>query len=200
MEQAGREQQAAALESWLGDIYAYFRRLGVDAASAEDLVQEAFLIAWQDLARLRDPRKVRRWLYGIAYRCFLQHRRKSAARATVELPEELASAQWADPGSDASLQMREMWRALQSLPESYRHPLLLIFWEDLSYLEAARALSLPLGTLAWRVHKGLQLLRDALAKKGAHDEILCPTPATRAIDAPAKTRIPTAGRSDFPRP
>lgn len=63
------EPHTAWIESWLGDIYAYFRRLGVDVATAEDLTQETFIIAWQNYARLRAPEKLRSWLYGIAYRC-----------------------------------------------------------------------------------------------------------------------------------
>ncbi len=183
------EPHTASIESWLGDIYAYFRRLGVDAATADDLTQETFIIAWQNYARLRAQEKLRSWLYGIAYRCYLKQRSTAAARVTVELTDELIAGGH-DPADDTQLNVRAIHQALQTLPERYLHPLVLIYWEELSYLEAAGALAIPLGTLAWRVHKGLHLLRHALAVKGAHDEILYPKLQTaRTITSPGETKL-----------
>ncbi|MGD0113720.1 MAG: RNA polymerase sigma factor [Armatimonadota bacterium] len=146
-------------------IYCYFRRLGVDAIGAEDLTQEALLTAWQALGRLRHSGKIRSWLYGIAYRVYLK-RRETARKEGSEFPIEEVAGPDGDPGDDRHLASRAVRDAVQRLPDTYRHPLLLVYWEELSYLEAARALSLPLGTLAWRVHTGLKLLREALSEKG----------------------------------
>ena len=166
----GRAALLAAFESRLGDIYSYFRRLGVDAAAAEDLTQETFVAAWQDLPDLRDERKLRPWLYRIAYHRFLKHKAR-AAQAAGELPEGLAAGPLDDPGSDQRLEVEAMLEAVRGLPEVYLQPFVLVHWEGLSYREAARVLSLPIGTLAWRVHKALGLLRRALAREGVGDEV-----------------------------
>jgi len=172
MDQAAyrREALVAAFESRLGEIYSYFRRLRVDPAAAEDLAQETFVEAWQDLPKLRDERKLRAWLYQIAYHRFLRHK-TSAADATVELPEGLAGGPLDNPGSDERLESQTMLEAVRGLPEEYLQPFILVHWEEFSYQEAARVLSLPVGTLAWRVHKALKLLRRALVEEGDGNEI-----------------------------
>jgi len=153
------------------DIHAYFARLAVNRASIDDLVQETFITAWQNLPALRDERKLRSWLYGIAYRHYLKHRDRLASSAWEVIGDEPAAAS-ADPGSDDSLTAHMVREALLALPDRYLHPLLLLYWEDLSYQEAAAVLSVPIGTLAWRAHKALKLMRAALAEKGSTDEAI----------------------------
>jgi RNA polymerase sigma-70 factor (ECF subfamily) len=185
MDQSTRERAvlASSLESHLRGIYAYFRRLGVDAASAEDLVQETFITAWRNLRSLRDERKLRPWVYSIAFRCFLKHTEGVAARAPVAIAVDVAAGPMDDPGSDERLAAHVVHHMLRALPDEYLHPLVLVYWEDLSYQEAARVLSLPVGTLAWRVHKALKLMRQALAEKGTRDEDNPRKPqASRALD------------------
>jgi len=156
----------STLDARLSDVYAFFRRLRVDHATAQDLVQDTFLTAWQDLPDLRDDRRLRGWLYRIAYRRYLRHRARTASAATVEIPAALAAETRDEPGSDEHLARQAVNLALCQLPEAYLHPLVLLYWEGLSYPEAARALSLPLGTFAWRVHKGMRLLKQAFADGG----------------------------------
>jgi RNA polymerase sigma-70 factor (ECF subfamily) len=172
MDQLAQKQAAfaEALDSHLRAIYSYLRRLGVEAAAAEDLAQDAFVIAWQNLPSLRDVHHLRGWLYRIAYRRYLRHREAAATQATTGISGELAAAPAQDPGSDEQLEAHHLRRLLRALPEPYLHALMLIHWEGLSYQEAAQALSLPLGTLAWRVHKATRLLRRAL-EKGTEDEM-----------------------------
>lgn len=186
MDQAAAKRAAlsAALESRLRDIYSYFRRLGVDAASAEDLAQDTFVDAWRSVPGLRDERKLRGWLYRIAHRRYLTYRDKTASHATVQIREDLAAGPSHNPGSDDCLAAQTVRKALGTLPEKYLHPLALIYWEELSYKEAARVLSLPIGTLAWRVHKALKLMRQALAEEGIGDETVSHGPQTaRATDS-----------------
>ncbi len=154
-------------------LYSFFRRLGVDAPTAEDLAQDTFLLAWQNAARLHGQRQLRGWLYGIAYRRYLQHRDRATAEKTVALTEDRVPTV-PGPGSDAALRAQLVRDALATLPEKYAAPLVLVYWQELSYLEAARALSLPVGTLAWRVHQALKLLKTALAEKGWDDELAFP--------------------------
>ena len=165
-----RERFAAVVGRWLPGVYAYFRKLGLSEAAAEDLAQETFLAAWRNLPSLRDPEKMRSWLYGTAYRHYLRHRRKRAAPLSLETAPEAAPQPEHDPGSDHSLARRALQEAVLALPDRYRQPLVLLYWEDLSYEEAARALSIPLGTLAWRARKALQLVRHTLAEeRGSHE-------------------------------
>jgi RNA polymerase sigma-70 factor, ECF subfamily len=162
-----RELFQAELAVYARDIYVYFRRLGLDASAAEDLRQETLLRAWQGLPRLRQVERMRSWLYGIAYRVYLTHRQRPA-EAADETAEGLPAAH-GDPGSDQSLGAQVVRQAVLHLPAKYRHPLVLRYWQDLSYQEAAAALGIPVGTFAWRVHVGLRLTRQALSGKGFGD-------------------------------
>jgi len=172
MEEAARMQAAfdRALESQLPRIYAYLRRLGASAAAADDLVQETFLIAWQGVSKVRAEGDLKPWLYGIARRCYLKHRTRAVREATEQIGADLAAAPADDPGSDERLAAHLVREALLHLPDKYLQPLALVYWEELSYEEAAQALSIPVGTLGWRVHKALKLIRKALAEEGAEHE------------------------------
>ncbi len=149
---------------WLPGLYGYFRRLGVSAVAAEDLAQDTFLIAWRKLPSLRKPEQMRSWLYGTAYRRYLNHRRKQLSEADLR---SVAAAPLVadDPGSDRRLDLQSVRRAVVALSDEYRQPLALIYWQELSYEEAARVLGIPLGTLAWRVRRALGLVREALTKE-----------------------------------
>ena len=163
-----RAELAAAVRGRLSDIYAYFRRLGVDAATAEDLAQDTFILAWQGIANLRDETKLRSWLYGIAYRRYLQYR--ESVRPSAPLADDVTASSADDPGDDEHLTAQAIRAAVLALPAEYLHPVVLLYWEGISYKDAARALSLPIGTFAWRVHKAMKLLRRALAEKGADND------------------------------
>ncbi len=186
MDQAAAKRAALseALESRLRDIYSYFRRLGVDAASAEDLAQDTFVDAWRSVPGLRDERKLRGWMYRIAHRRYLRYRDNAASDPTVQIGEDLPAGPSHNPGSDDHLAAQMVRKALGTLPEKYLHPLALVYWEDLSYKEAARVLSLPIGTLAWRVHKALKLMKQVLAEEEIGDETVSHGPQTdRATDS-----------------
>lgn len=177
-----RAYLANAVSARLAEIYSFLRRLGVAEATAQDLAQDTFVIAWQRAARLHGERELRSWLYGIAYRRYLQHREKARVRDTDELRETVEEP-GADPGSDQHLSTQVVREAVRTLPDKYQHPLVLVYWQDLSYLEAAKVLSLPVGTLAWRVHKALKLMRRALAEKGLNDDLATHAqPAARRAD------------------
>ncbi len=176
-----RAYLVSAAQARLAEIHSFFRRLGVDEATAQDLAQDTFVIAWQRASLLHGERELRSWLYGIAYRRYLQHREKARTRNTDELRETVEDP-GADPGSDQHLSTQVVRDAVHALPDRYQHPLVLVYWQDLSYQEAAKVLSLPVGTLAWRVHKALKTMRQALAEKGLDDDLAthAPSAARRA--------------------
>jgi RNA polymerase sigma-70 factor, ECF subfamily len=162
--QTARAQFLANLETFAKELYLYLRRLGVEAVAAEDLRQEVLLAAWQGLGRLRQPERLRSWLYGIAYRTYLTHQRQRTHEAAELIGDHPSIRN--DPGSDANLSAHIVRQAILDLPDKYRQPLVLLYWQGLSYQEAAAVLATHVGTLAWRVHTALQLLHRALQEKG----------------------------------
>ncbi len=158
-------------------IYRYIaRRLGPD--SAEDLVAEAFLVAFRRRGRYDDAYPdARPWLYGIATRLISRHRRdeirffQAIARTGVDPASEALDGQVIDRVA-AQAARPELASALSGLSQGQRDVLLLVA-SGLSYPEAGRALGVPAGTVSSRLVKARRIVREAL---GGTD----PTSAERA--------------------
>lgn len=126
---------------------------------ADDLAQDTFIKAYDSLDQLREPEKLRSWLFGIAYHSFLDHARKSKRR------RRLAHAYIApDPISAPSGQALDIERAMDSLPPDCRAVVLLCLLHGLTQIEAAQATQLPLGTVKSHVNRGKMKLRAVLAE------------------------------------
>jgi RNA polymerase sigma-70 factor (ECF subfamily) len=94
---------------------------------AEDLVQETFLRAWKNRAKLQDPGAAKAWLTTIQHREYA--RLFERARIHID-PEALPDAQPAVRDQDTSPEPFALREALSRLPETYREPLLLQVWGD----------------------------------------------------------------------
>ncbi len=146
------------------------RQLG-DAVLAEDAAQEAALLAFLGLARLRQPARFGPWLVGIGLnvcRRWQRHRAREAWSGETPLdgqplpdpvdrgpgPEELATA------AEVAAQIRA---AVAALPPGQRETVRLVYLADRTPDEAARALGIGPGALKTRLFKGRRNLRRRLA-------------------------------------
>jgi RNA polymerase sigma factor (sigma-70 family) len=130
-----------------------------DAALADDLAQDTFVLAWRHVGSFRGDARVSTWLYRIAYNTFLAHVR--SAREHEPLDEERADAPLPDASHEV-VQRIDIERALAALPEPERVALIHCFQLDLSHAEAAEVLGWPLGTLKSHVARGKARLRERL--------------------------------------
>lgn len=135
-----------------------------DLQRADDVAQEAFLLAYRHLGSWRREGALRSWLLKLVYRSFLSDARRAHYRR-----EELAppgpdgtapepSAQAPDPTT-----RRDVLRALGKLKDEERAALALCFQEGLTHEEAAAVLEMPLGTLKSHVARGKDRLKALLA-------------------------------------
>jgi len=134
------------------------RRICGDVALADDLAQDAFLKAYRAIDQLSDPEKLRSWLFGIAYREFLDHTRKAKRRRRLSLGALLPK-----PPAVPSGQALDIERAMDSLPTDCRAVVLLCLLHGMTQMEAADATGLPLGTVKSHVARGKTKLRTALS-------------------------------------
>ena len=134
------------------------RRICGDAALADDLAQEAFLKAYRAMDQLSDPEKRRSWLFGIAYREFLNHARKAKRRRRLSF-----KAAPIEPAAVPSGQALDIQRAMDSLPPDCRAVVLLCLLHGLTQAEAALATGMPLGTVKSHVTRGKAKLRHVLS-------------------------------------
>ncbi len=122
------------------------RRVG--AAAADELAAETFTVAFRRWDRLDPERPVRPWLYGIAANLMRHHWRKERRmlRAYARTGVDPVSAE-DEPAADT----RELAAALAELRRDEREILLLHAWAELTDVEIAAALDLPVGTVKSRL-------------------------------------------------
>jgi RNA polymerase sigma-70 factor (ECF subfamily) len=161
----------------LDSVYRLAFRLTGDAAAAEDLTQETFLKALKAFGSLRDAGRVRPWLFQILSRLVTDRHRVAGREVSLDdggdidrfsLYDRVADEDpfpYADRLHEDFLERfhdEEVRQALQSLPEAYRMPLVLLYTEELSYRELAEVLGCPVGTVMSRLHRGRKLIEHAL--------------------------------------
>lgn len=147
-------------------VYRFAYRLSGSGPDAEDITQDTFTNAQEKLSQLREPERVGGWLLSIARNVFLQAYRKQ--HRAVELPLESLGELCADleeSSALSSVDTEELQLALQELPEEFRSPLVLFYFDDCSYREIAEQMQVPMGTVMSRLARAKEHLRKRLASE-----------------------------------
>lgn len=153
-----------AEETWLRGLIGRM----VDASDVDDVVQDTWFEA------IRRPRyvtgSVRGWLRTVATRLAMRRHRSSARR---ERRERYATVTEPTPPTDEAVQWAEVrenvTNAVLELKEPYRGTLLLRFYEGLSAREIAERTATPIATVRIRLQRGMQCMRDAMARRNGKD-------------------------------
>jgi RNA polymerase sigma-70 factor (ECF subfamily) len=151
--------------------YSLARRVVGDPSLAEDAVQEGFLAVWRSAARFAPERgRARAWILTLVHRRAVDLVRGGKGRERNPLEMARGAVEDPDPGDEA-LQLvgeRELVRrALRGLPQEFRAPLVLAYYEGMTQRELAERLGHPLGTIKSRMSRGHTRLRAALAREAA---------------------------------
>ncbi len=147
-------------------LYRFALSLARRDADACDLVQQTFYIWATKGDALREEGKAKSWLFTTLYREFLRGRRREARSTSIEdLPPSEQEIAAEEVDRVAKLDAASVVVALQSVDETFRAPLTLFYLEDLSYLEIAAALDVPIGTVMSRLSRGKTQLRAALQRE-----------------------------------
>ncbi len=143
-------------------LYRFALGLTRQPSDAADLTQTVFERFIEKSASLRDPTKVKTWLFTTLYRDFLQQKRRCNSFPELELDEAVSEKMVEFPRLDSVLDAHAAVDALQVLEEPFRSTLLLFYLEDHSYREIAEILGVPVGTVMSRLSRGKELLRAQL--------------------------------------
>ena len=166
----------ALLASVLDVAYRTAYHLARNTADAEDLVQEAALLACRHRATFQAGTNFKAWFLRILINVFYSKcRRNSGGRAMLSLDEateprlySLAQGSSAGQGLDPSrefidrLDGEAISAALAALPMEYRVVTTMYLVDDMQYQDIAAALNIPVGTVRSRLHRGRKLLQRAL--------------------------------------
>jgi RNA polymerase sigma-70 factor (ECF subfamily) len=165
------------------DIYkTYYRRVfglcryllnSFDAA--EDATHEVFLRAQRKLASYDPSQPLANWLLGIAsHHCVDLLRRRSVESRIFEI-DETFEAPSGGPGPLSEVLAAErgdtIRTALLQLPEKFRIPLVLTYYNDLSYDEIAEVMGLKRNHVATLIFRAKQQMREKLARKEKNHEL-----------------------------
>jgi RNA polymerase sigma-70 factor (ECF subfamily) len=146
-------------------IYALcWRMCGCDAALAEDMVQEAFVRAWNKLAQFRGDSKFGTWLHRLAVNVVLSDRRIRVKRLARE--REMVEAVERTLAGDADVMAglrRDLEEAISGLPERARTVLVLYDIEGYQHGEIAEMTGMAVGSSKAQLHRARKLVRDVLA-------------------------------------
>lgn len=151
-------------------VYRFLNRLmGEACADIDDMVHGTFLEAFRSAGRFRGTSSVKSWLFGIAVNVSRHHiraemRRRAFLKSWAEREQPRA------PQPDHEVEERDLVArigpALASLPHNLRVVFILSDLEELSNIEAAKALGLPPGTFGRRLYEARQALRAVLQEAG----------------------------------
>ncbi len=162
----------------LDRAYGFALRLSRNRADAEDLVQEAALLAVRGYHTFQPGTNFKAWFFRILTNCYYsRYRRNRHESSLVDIdstPELFLYVRTAELGMHAQpgdnpahdlidrLDSEQVAAALETLPEEYRVVSTLYFIDDLAYEDIAQALQIPVGTVRSRLHRGRKILQRSL--------------------------------------
>jgi RNA polymerase sigma-70 factor (ECF subfamily) len=159
----------------LDSLYGAALRMTRNPADAEDLLQDTYLRAYRGFAGFKEGTNLKAWLYRILTNSFINtYRKRQREPQMVEGPDDveewylydrLGGRSVEESAEDEVLDRmpdEDVKRALESLPENFRLPVLLADVEGFSYKEIAEIMDTPIGTVMSRLHRGRKALERAL--------------------------------------
>lgn len=162
------------------ELFSYLRRILGDSELAADTFQTTFMHVLVRRDQFEEGRRFRPWMYAVATNLAIDLQRRNHRRRMTSLDRknysddevvgslmDLLVSSTPDPLTVASQSEQRDWvrEALQQLPENYRVPVQLVYYQGLTYGEAAEALGIPKGTVKSRVHAAILKLTEAWSQR-----------------------------------
>lgn len=185
--QGNKDAFGFLVDKYKGAVYALAYHRVRNAADAEDIAQEAFLLAYRRLPSLRNPHCFAGWLYTTTVHCAISWLRKRArSDQHMECLEHKDSPGLISVAEEAfrHRQLQESIQdAIETLADSQRLPILLHYLGGLSTKETAQFLGISHGSVRVRLHRARQQLRKEFI------EMPEPIPAVLRLDAEFTIRL-----------
>lgn len=144
-------------------LYQFAYSLTRSESDACDLTQQTFYIWATRGHQLRDPTRVKTWLFTTLHRQFLETRRRQTRFPHQSIEELDTEPVMLAPEAASSLDTEQVLRALAQVDEIFQAPVALFYLQDCPYKDIAQILGVPLGTVKSRIARGLMQLQKILA-------------------------------------
>lgn len=164
------------LENYRGAIFNLLYKMVRNREETEDLVQEAFMKAFNALPTFNDEYAFSTWLYKIAINNCIDHIRKKKLKTySIDKPVPSKEGELEREFPDTSMSPDKhilseeksniIETAIEDLPENYRIVIVMRHKEEKSYEEIAEILNIPLGTVKARIFRAREVLKKKLKNK-----------------------------------
>lgn len=141
-------------------LYRVAFRLTGNQTLASELVQETYLSAWKSIDSLKDPERMRAWMFSILRNQYTKLLRKE--KRSVQTLEHLNDV--SKPKTIKNDVTDRVQAAVATLDDKHKLPVLLVSLEGMTVDEAAKVMDVPRGTVLSRLHRGRQKLKEILSR------------------------------------
>jgi len=145
-------------------IYGLCLRMTGNVSEAEDCTQEAFIQAWNKMAKFRGDSAFATWIHRIAVNAVLGRFRKS--KREQDRIQAVSDVQESRVATGDTGELRDLAEAIDRLPERARHVFVLNAVYGYSHEEAAGMLGIAAGTSKAQLHRARRLLSQQLESQG----------------------------------
>jgi RNA polymerase sigma-70 factor (ECF subfamily) len=147
----------------------YAKRFLFNHDDAEDLIQEVFLKAYNNIQSFNTSKKFSPWLYRIAHNEFINEiKRKGKEPLSFFNPDVFLPHTISKENPENEIHKKEFHhivnKYLYKLEPKYREPLVLYYFEDLSYKEIADILYIPSSTVGVRIKRARDIMKKMIKK------------------------------------
>jgi len=173
------------LQTEIARLRHHARALTHERSRADELVQSCLVraIAKRDL--WQSGTDLRAWLFTILHNQHVNDVRRSVREGAWIPVEEVGVMPTVPPNAVAALQLRDLERAIATLPAEQRQAILLVGLEGLSYEKVAAILDVPVGTVRSRLSRGRDTLRKRMGTTRRTAPGACRKPANLRAPSPA---------------
>lgn len=149
-------------------IYRYAYRLVGNRQEAEDITSQTFLNAWQAIGRfevLRAPGQFQGWLMRIAHNLAIDSFRSPGRQTLVDVADHDTATVSPEGMAERSEQSRDLWAAIERLPQGQREVIVLRFIVGMDHTSVARATGRSVAAVRVLQHRGLLGLRRIMSEE-----------------------------------
>jgi len=149
-------------------LYAYVR----NQEDTLDIIHDGVYKAFLSIGKLKYPEYFNTWIIKIMMNTCRDHARRRRTRQQKENPyfeqSDLEQIPVEEVIEQDVISQLDLWHAMETLQEELKAIVLLKYYQDLTLVEIAEVLSMPVGTVKSRLHRALSLLKAQL-KEGYHE-------------------------------
>jgi RNA polymerase sigma-70 factor (ECF subfamily) len=153
------------VERYEAKLLRYARKFLLDPEDAQDIVQDIFIKAYENLQSFDPSRRFSPWIYRIAHNEFVNALKKKESRRTIftidfdTLFPHLQAVDTADSMAIERDTRETLDKYLDKLDPKYREPLILYYLESMDYREIADILRIPISTVGVRLARARAMLQ-----------------------------------------